>query len=328
MKKILLGAFALFAAMTVNAQEIIAINADEVAQLQQDDGTILGGTEIGATENLSLTVKFTDTYKSNALKYGLSMNGEDIEDGYGIQGSTNGAANGKEGQNSTVSPIDGCIYAVTPEKDGYVYFIHKPSYNKNYIVFEATDRIPYFFSMYDPTANVYGEYNLSYGYTDSEGNVASYWNDEYSEWILNEDYPILRPEDYDTGLASAPSSSCIGVIAFPVIGGQGYEYLCYATGSKISLGYVIFSEEDNITITTSHWVDSDKNQIDFDSPVTIYEPGKAPSNSGSTDEEGSGEEGSEGINNVTINLDSTGAIYNIAGQRLSTMGKGINVVNG
>ncbi|MCD8297193.1 MAG: hypothetical protein LUC88_06445 [Prevotella sp.] len=339
MKKILLGAFALFAALAVNAQvEIITLNSEDVGVIPKDDEAgieevdqeLAGGTIIGGEDSsIPVTVKYTDTYKPVSISYGLNINDEDIEKAKGLQGSTNGGGSSATGSTDSSYPSEGCIYSVTPASDGYLYFIHKASYNKKYIVFEMRDRIPYYFSMYDATNDVYGEYNLFNGYTDVNaaddagsniGNVASYWNEEYSEWIINENYPIQWPEYYDTNLAAATSGG-VSVIAFPVIG--EYEYLCYATGSKMSLGYVLYSPDDDVTITTSPTSDES---------VTIYKSGTvAALASGSGEDnsgEGSGEEGSEGISNVTINLDSTGAIYNIAGQRLSTMGKGINVVNG
>ncbi len=326
MKKILLGAFALFAAMAVNAQvEIVALDADGYGVtsdgLEIPAGTIIGGED----SSIPVTVKYTDIYKPTSVSYGLNINGEDIEKASGFQGSVNGGnGNSAGGSNNTVLPADGCVYSVTPASDGYLYFIHKGSYNKKYIVFEMQDRIPYYFSLYGTNKTsgeyYYGEYNLFNGYTDVNanddnnniGNVASYWNEEYSEWIINEDYPIQFPYVYDTNLKSADNGG-VSVIAFPVIG--EYEYLCYATGSKMSLGYVLYSPDDDVTITTSPT--SEEETWD---PVTIYAAGTVAALAGSSE---------TGISNITVApTTADGTIYNVSGQRLSTLGKGINIVSG
>ncbi len=310
MKKILLGAFALFTAMAVNAQEIAIINEDD-AVATSDGASLEAGDVVGQSEDgvLQVYVKLADTFKSNSVSYGLTINDVEVPSA-GMQGTTNGP--GTAASDGTY-PTTGCIYAVTAPADGYLYFIHKPSYNKNYVVFEEQDRIPYKFTMYDTAAGIYGEYNLSNGYVDvvsnadgtNLGNVASYYNSDYSEWMITEGYPIQQAQYYDVAIQSATNGG-VGVIAFPVV--EGLEYLCFATGSKMSLGYVVYSATDDITV-----ISTDPSGDGAWENEQIY-----PLRGTNT-----------GISNITVApTTADGAIYNVSGQRLSTLGKGINIVNG
>ncbi len=317
MKKILLGAFALFAVMAVNAQvEVIPVDADAFGLTE--DTELAKPTQIASSESGDVTVwlPITGSYKPTSLSYGLNVAGEDVEKVNGFTGSSSNPQPSGDILTGYAYPTEGeGIYAISPENDGYIYAIHKATYNKNYVVFEEQDRIPYYLSYYDSTNALFGEYNLFYGFTDvnaaddgsNVGAVASYWDDDLSEWMMTVGYKIQCPYIYDPNLTNAANG--VSVIAFPVIGGLDYTIL--GTGTKMSLGYVIYSPTDDITITTNP-----TSEDETWGPVTIYAPGQLPV-------------AGAGINNVTINLDSNdGKIYNISGQRLSSATKGINIVNG
>ncbi len=303
MKKFLLGAFALCAALTVNAQVIVALDAD--GDLEDPSGTALtGGTVIGGADtSIPVSVKFDDTYKSVSISYGLNINGEDIAKASGYTGNTNpspGASSASVGDYPTGG---GGIYSVTAPADGYFYFIHKASYNKNYVVFEERSRIPYFLSYYDSASGILGTVDLSNGYVDVNGNTASYYDSDWDEWFINDDYALLTPAGYIPALDNAANG--VSVIKFKAF--EGCEYLCFGTGTKMSLGYVIYSDADNVTITTSP-----TSSDDTWDPVTICSPS-----------------GSTGISSTVINVDSnSGKIYNIAGQRVNSNTKGLLIQDG
>ena len=64
MKKILLSAAAVFAALSMNAQEICTFNPENALELDSENGTALtAGTVIGETESIVATIGADDTYK-------------------------------------------------------------------------------------------------------------------------------------------------------------------------------------------------------------------------------------------------------------------------
>jgi hypothetical protein len=167
MKKILLSAMALVAAMSVNAQEICTFNADNALGLDSDNGTALSaGTVIGETASIVASVGADDTYKPQSVK---AVAG-DTEINGGLQGSTNPKDEDGASSNTTLKvPVSGAYLQFEAKADGFLYVIHKASSNKAYTVFEEGEAIGYTFAAIgnkDPLPEVYeftlagaGEYN-------------------------------------------------------------------------------------------------------------------------------------------------------------------------
>ena len=86
MKKILLSAAAIFAAMSLNAQEVAVFNADNALNLDSENGTALtAGTVIGQTGSIIATIGADDTYEPQSATF--TVNGTEITGG--LQGATN-----------------------------------------------------------------------------------------------------------------------------------------------------------------------------------------------------------------------------------------------
>ena len=70
MKKILLGAAAFMAALTMNAQEVCVFNADNALGLDSENGTALtAGQLIGETASIVATIGADDTYKPQSASF-------------------------------------------------------------------------------------------------------------------------------------------------------------------------------------------------------------------------------------------------------------------
>ncbi len=311
MKKFLLCVFALFAAMTMNAQslEIGLIEPDVIYDFTYDSELkkydVPTGTVFGESKYVTCTNLYEDFFGTTSLSFGLVVAGNEVSKVNGLQGNTNGPATAAS---DGTYPETGCIYQFETSEDcpdGYLYLIHKASYNKNYVVYEEQDRLPYFFSMYDSSAEIYGSYDLM----DIDGAVT--WSDQWQEYFVTEGYSILTPQDYDTNLSAATSSSA-SVIKFPVM--AGVRYLCFATGSKMSLGYFIFSDTDIEIRTTGQNTDSDGNVLSSWDIALCEGNDNIPT----------------GISEVTTSapIDENAPIYNVAGMQVTKTAKGILIQDG
>lgn len=254
MKKVLLFAMALVATMSVNAQvEIVAIDDDAVARLfpgeptvAQKDKTDLtnwplaAGTTILSTESVVCTNLFSDEYgyaKTGLSKNNVTVNGNDFGSVSGIQGSVNGPGTAaSEG----AFPTTGCLWHFVPNKDGFLYVIHKASANKNYVVFEEKFRIPYIF------ASENGGYDLNTieGATETVDGITN----------IAEGYAIGQAQAI-IGEDGKGAGTC--VIKFPVYEGLGYDVL--ATGSKMTLAGFVFDTTGDATIALT--LDEGENVI-------------------------------------------------------------------
>ena len=315
MKKILLSAVALVAAMSVNAQEFIYAALEIGADLNGDVVTaVSGGTELGSSSMATLYIGADDSYKLvsvngpkdaaddasfryvNFVNEGLTVAETDMTDTYGLEaGGLQGNSNPVDidGGNPATTFQDfatGAFYTLDVSADGYAYVIHKASSNKRYIAFEEGSALAYEFAMainYQTIAayDLYEYGDADYGYLSLEGDLSA---------------GLAIVQDI-TGVGS--SSNGVGYIGFPIYAGCSYNF--GATGSKMSLLGVLTTESEvtDITLTTVN-----------DDSITLKSS-----------------DGSTGISSAVVSgnvLSSDAPIYNIAGQRVTASTKGLLIQNG
>ena len=301
MKKILLSAMALVAAMSVNAQEICTFNADNALGLDSDNGTALSaGTVIGETASIVASVGADDTYKPQSVK---AVAG-DTEINGGLQGSTNPKDEDGASSNTTLKvPVSGAYLQFEAKADGFLYVIHKASSNKAYTVFEEGEAIGYTFAAIgnkDPLPEVYqftlagaGEFNWL-----KEAGITSveFAEQEYLKATDKAAYDArwAAQEDGTTKWTNI-SAGGIGVIKFPVF--ADCKYVVNASGSKITAGGFVFSTTDNVTIKSGD--------------ITIYG--------------GNGENPTPGGDEQTLDIDLTAASWGW-GWGVNTSNDGANLV--
>ena len=252
MKKILLSAAAVFAAMSLNAQEICTFNPDNVMNLDADNGSALtAGTIIGETESIVATVGADDSYKPQDVA--SVINGAESKGG--LQGSTNPKdADGGTPSSTLIQPASGAYLQFEAKADGFLYVIHKASSNKAYTVFEEGSAIGYTFAAFgnkEPLPEVYqftieggGEYNYISETDRTKIDFAE------QEWLK-----VNNPEFYEANWVAQDdgttkwtnvSANGLGVIKFAVA--KDCKYIVNANGSKITAGGFVFSKEDNVLI--------------------------------------------------------------------------------
>jgi len=256
MKKILLSAAAIFAAMSMNAQEICTFNADNVLGLDADNGTALtAGTVIGSTESIVATIGADDTYKPQSATF--TVNGSDITGG--LQGATNPKdADGGTPASTLLQPASGAFLQFEAKADGFLYVMHKASSNKAYTVFEEGTAISYTFAAIgDASSLLGGVYSFTLPYeVENEQFVVK----NPVEWAEQEFLKSTNPDAYaanwkeetaDDGTTKqtwdpAIKINGLGVIKFPVY--KDCKYIVNANGSKITAVGFAFSTEDNVLI--------------------------------------------------------------------------------
>ena len=241
MKKILLSAMALVAAMSVNAQEFCAFNAEENADfaatgVTSEKSTIVGGTIIGKTESVVAKIGADDEYKSSSI--GTITVGEASING-GLQGNNNPKdADGGVPATTLIQPAGGAFYVFEVAKDGFLYVFQNSSSNKSYTVFEEGEAIGYIFSAYWkngllPTgAGVYsyelkgaGEYNQ----LKEAGITSVLWPEQY---IIGDSYDLEATVNGKGETGKGYGDGGLGVIKFPVF--AGCKYIVNANGSKMT----------------------------------------------------------------------------------------------
>ena len=252
MKKILLSAAAVFAAMSLNAQEICTFNPDNVMNLDADNGSALtAGTIIGETESIVATVGADDSYKPQDVA--SIINGAESKGG--LQGSTNPKdADGGTPSSTLIQPASGAYLQFEAKADGFLYVIHKASSNKAYTVFEEGSAIGYTFAAFgnkDPLPEVY-QFTIEGG---GEYNYLSETDRTKIEFAEQEWLKVNNPEFYEANWAvqddgtskwTNVSAGGLGVIKFAVA--KDCKYIVNANGSKITAGGFVFSKEDNVLI--------------------------------------------------------------------------------
>ena len=258
MKKILLSAAAVFAAMSLNAQEICTFNPDNVMNLDADNGSALtAGTIIGETESIIATIGADDSYKPQDVA--SIING--VESKGGLQGSTNPKdADGGTPSSTLIQPASGAYLQFEAKADGFLYVIHKASSNKAYTVFEEGSAVGYTFAAYgnkDPLPEVY-QFTIEGG---GEYNYLSETDRTKIEFAEQEWLKVNNPEFYEANWAAQDdgttkwtnvSANGLGVIKFAVA--KDCKYIVNANGSKITAGGFVFSKEDNVLIQSGEVV--------------------------------------------------------------------------
>lgn len=253
MKKILLSAAAIFAAMSMNAQEICTFNADNAMELDADNGTALtAGTVIGETASIVATIGADDTFKPQSVKATVG----DQEINGGLQGGNNPKdADGGTPSSTLIAPASGAYLQFEAKADGFLYVIHKASSNKAYTVFEEGTAISYTFAAIGDAACDLGavyEFTLPYEVENEQFVVKN-----PIEWAEREYLKAAKPEVYASRLTTDEEGKevwsgddlkkgGIGVIKFPVY--KDCKYIVNANGSKITAGGFVFSTEDNVLI--------------------------------------------------------------------------------
>lgn len=289
MKKILLSAVALVAAMSVNAQEFAPFTsaaAEKVGFVADGDGNyakiaVKGGTVLVETESVTCTLAYdqSECGRTGLSKNDVQINGTDFGSETGIQGNDNGPGTAAS---AGTYPENACMYKFTIKNDGYLYVFHKASANKNYVVFESKLRIPYVYSAADG-----GAYDLN--------TVAGAIDNSLGYPIIANDYAIGQAQTYaGEGLGAG---TC--VIKFPVYAGVEYDAL--ATGSKMTFAGFYFDLTGDATITAGDVVLLDAGQIPSSDPAAIQ--------------------------SVKANAQN-GVIYNLAGQKVDASYKGVVIQNG
>ena len=243
MKKILLSALALVAAMSVNAQvfkvsaEANGIGSDAVdVEAGKAWGSIEGVIDISnpfATQHKAVDCKNNDFNK-------VVIDGNEIETKDGVQGQDN--PKDADGGNSAVTfkeATGGAVIQIDAKKNGWVYIVAKLSTNKQYVVFEEGAPIGYKIAMENTDERVKdGVLNLE---IKGEGEYNNLTLDKYPNglmWVIRE---------YLGDAEAATAGNGLGVFYFPVA--EGCKYYAHATGSKISWSGIYFSETEAKSVT-------------------------------------------------------------------------------
>jgi hypothetical protein len=283
MKKFLLSAAAIMAAMTMNAQEVGQILTDDLVNRiglttdKNDEGKsikndVAAGTVFCESENVTMSAAFDDSYspesaaspKIDDQNYGTIKIGDfTIDAKQAVQGNSNpkDVDGGNPATASTV-PAGGAVFQFDVKKDGYLYVFHKATSNKNYMAYENKTAMGYVYTMStDGTKalpKVFG-YELK-----GEG--------EYN--YLPEGTAVKTPEKYQLGDdAEEQKLNGLSVIKIPVF--AECSYWVNATGSKMtSCGYY-FDTTGDATITIDNGVSGelvllDKGQIPGAEPLPVY----------------------------------------------------------
>ena len=242
MKKILLSAAAVFAAMSMNAQ-VFKVSAEangitsEEPLTSVEEGKVWGEIE-GA---LTISNAFTTTHKALDNKNNdftkVIIDGNEITTDDGVQGQDN--PKDEDGGNPalTLKPaVSGAVIKIEAKKNGWVYIAAKLSTNKQYMVFEEGSPMGYKIAMENTDERVKdGVLNLE---IKGEGEYNYIPEGTQIQWVIRE---YLNDPEAET------AGNGLGVFYFPVA--EGCTYLAHATGSKIMWNAVYFSETEAQTVT-------------------------------------------------------------------------------
>ena len=283
---------------------VAVFNVDNAMGLDAENGSAqTAGTELYNDEIGVMTIGADDTYKPQEVDF--NVGGTDMKGG--LQGGSNPKdADGGVPATTLKAPASGAFFQWEAKKDGFLYIIHKASSNKAYTVFEEGTAIGYTFAAAGDAASKLG---ATYQFTlKGEGEIneiktpIEFAEQEYLK-VADPDFYASNWEDKtaDDGTVSKAwiplKVNGLGVIVFPVL--KDLKYIFNANGSKLTLGGIAFSEADDVTVKTTDG-------------TTIYAGGGATA--------------IQGAKVVTVAAD--GAIYNLAGQKVSASYKGIVIKDG
>lgn len=279
MKKILLSAVALFATMTVNAQEVGQITTDDLVNRiglttdkEEKDGKmqsikidVAAGTMFCESANVTMSAAFDDGYspenaaapKIDDANYGTIKIGDlTIDATQGVQGASNpkDEAGANPALESTVPVGPAAVFQFDVKKNGYLYVFHKASSNKNYMVYENKAPMGYTFTMATDGTKALPKV---FGYELKGEGEFNY---------LPAGTAVAWPEKIYLGEeAEDVKTNGLSVIKFPVF--EGCSYWVNAGGSKItSCGYY-FDETGDATVTIENGVSE---------AITILDKGQIP----------------------------------------------------
>ena len=240
MKKLLLSAAALVAAMSVNAQ-VFKVSA-EANGITSDGVSIAAGHAWGEIKDaLAISNAFETNHKAVDCKNNdfnkVIIDGNEIATADGIQGQDN--PKDEDGGNPalTMKPaVGGAVIKLEAKKNGWVYIVAKLSTNKQYMVFEEGAPMGYKIAMENADERVKGGVlNLE---IKGEGEYNYLPAGTQVQWVIRE---------YLGDVEAATAGNGLGVFYFPVA--EGCSYLAHATGSKISWSGIYFSETEAKSVT-------------------------------------------------------------------------------
>ncbi len=313
MKKVLLSAVTLFAAICVNAQEVGQISSDDLG-ITSDATSVAAGTEFAKTTNVTMSAGADDTYKNPSCSGGgvsyIKFDGNQVDGTVGIQGQTNPKdVDGGTSSTTLVKPATGAFYTFDVAADGYLYVVGKISTNKAYSVFEESTAIGYTLAAADQeeksvTDDAFYTITIENDTEDADGiGSVTTANKYYNAGIL---WPekILAGWDYtsDTSVTwTAIGGSGMGYITFPVF--ADCQYIVNANGSKFTACGFYYSPTEATEI------------IGYDSEGNAYctYVGSA----------------ADGIQSVAVEAAAENApAYNLAGQQVTSAYKGVVLKGG
>ena len=294
MKKILLSVVAVFAAMSVNAQ-VFKVSA-EANGIGSDLVDVEAGKAWGSIEGtIDISNPFATQHKSVDCKNNgfnkVIIDGNEIETKDGVQGNDN--PKDADGNNPAVTlkeAVSGAVIQIDAKKNGWVYIVAKLSTNKQYVVFEEGAAMGYKIAMENTDERIAnGVLNLE---IKGEGEYNYIPEGRQIQWIIKE---YMNDENAET------AGNGLGVFYFPVA--EDCKYYAHATGSKISWSGIYFSETEAAKVEVTGETE--------EGPISKVLVGNT-----------------SGIQTVKNAINTNGAIYNLAGQKVGANYKGLVIKNG
>ncbi len=290
MKKILLSAVALVAAMSMNAQ-VFQMNG-EAQGLSSDLSDVAAGKSWGAIDGavdisnaFATQHKVVDCKNNDYIK--ALIDGNEILTTGGVQGNDN--PKDADGGNPalTLKPaVSGAVIQLDAKKDGWIYIVAKLSTNKQYMVFEEGSPIGYKIAMEVKDDRISSSVlNLE---IKGEGEFNYIPEGRQVQWVIRE---------YLNDAEATTAGNGLGVLYFPVA--KDCKYLAHATGSKISWSGIYFSENEAASIKVAK---EDGTEFSI-----LADPAS--------------------VKNIKVDAQN-GAAYNAAGQQVGAGYKGLVIKDG